>query len=131
MIVVTGGAYQGKLEFARSICRKKEPMIAEGETASDKELEQADIVAHFHLYIKRQMEHGCKEQERLEQQVQELLLKNPNVILEINQLGCGIVPMDALERSYRELTGRISCKLAEQAEEVYLVHCGIARKLKE
>ena len=62
----------------------------------------------------------------------ETLLKgNPDVILVMNQLGCGIVPMDRFDREYRELTGRMGCVLARQAEEVYLVNCGIAKRLKQ
>lgn len=126
MILVTGGAYQGKLEFAKSICEKEIPVIAEGESAGMEELEQADIIAHFHLYIKRLMEEEKKDEET----IQELIRKNPTVILEINQLGCGVVPMDAFDRSYRETVGRISCLLAQQAEQVYLVNCGIPKRLK-
>lgn len=126
MIVITGGAYQGKMEVAKNLCKKKNPVIAEGESASQKELEQADIIAHFHLYIKRLMEEGGVP----ENQVQELIQKNPTVILEITQLGCGVVPMEAFDRSYREKVGRISCQLAEIAEAVYLVNCGISKRLK-
>ena len=126
MILITGGAYQGKLEVAKNLCKKKYPVIAEGESASQKELEQADIIAHFHLYIKRLMEEGGVP----ENQVRELIQRNPGVILEITQLGCGVVPMEVFDRSYREKVGRISCQLAETAEAVYLVNCGISKRLK-
>lgn len=157
MILVTGGAYQGKLEFAKSICGKESPAIAEGESASRRELEQADIVAHFHLYIKRLLEELQKEgsvpgkessipgkedsvpgkessvpgkEDVLDRQIQELVQNNPEVILEITQLGCGVVPMDEFDRSYRERVGRIGCSLAQQAEQVYLVNCGIPKRIK-
>ena len=126
MIIVTGGAYQGKLEFAKGLSEKEEPLTAEGESSDRKALEQADIIAHFHLYIRRLM----KEETEPEEQVKKLIRRNPHVILEINELGCGVVPMDAFDRSYREQVGRISCELAKQAEEVYLVNCGIGRRLK-
>ena len=62
--------------------------------------------------------------------MEKLCRKNPQVILEITQLGCGVVPMDAFDRNYREQVGRISCKIAESAEAVYMVNCGIAKRLK-
>lgn len=149
MILVTGGAYQGKLEFAKSICEKERPVIAEGEDASLEELAQADIIAHFHLFIKRLMKEektGESENEKsrrmeacpranmqaenIADTVKELIQKNPTVILEITQLGCGVVPMDSFDRLYRETVGRIGCRLAQQAEQVYLVNCGIPKRLK-
>lgn len=130
MILITGGAYQGKLKFAESICEKKEPVIVHGEQAKRAELERADIITDFHLYIRRLMKEETEEKQEVKSAVKELILKNPEVILEIHQLGCGVVPIDSFERSYREQAGRVGCMLAEQAESVYLVHCGIARKLK-
>ncbi|KIR01579.1 hypothetical protein P261_00393 [Lachnospiraceae bacterium TWA4] len=47
-----------------------------------------------------------------------------------NELGYGIVPMDAFDRKYRETTGRICCMIAEQADEVYRVVCGLPQKIK-
>lgn len=142
MILITGGAYQGKLAFAKSICEKREPMIAEGEKADFEELKQADIIGQFHLYIRKCMEERGNEKENsneknhleeeteIEEQLKELLQENPNVILEITQLGCGVVPIDAFDRSYREKVGRIGCILANQAEQVYLVNYGIPKQLK-
>lgn len=140
MILITGGAYQGKLEFAKSICKKKEPMIAEGEKADFEELKLADIIAQFHLYIRRCMEENRTEnsneennleaETEIEEQVKELLQENPNVILEITQLGCGVVPIDTFDRSYREKVGRISCMLASQAKQVWMVNAGIGIRLK-
>lgn len=142
MILITGGAYQGKLEFAKSICEKTEPMIADGEKADFEELKQADIIARFHLYIRRCMEENRAKKENsneennleaeteIEEQVKELLQENPNVILEITQLGCGVVPIDAFDRSYREKVGRIGCMLASQAKQVWMVNAGIGIRLK-
>jgi len=85
MILITGGAYQGKLAFAKSICEKREPMIAEGEKADFEELKQADIIGQFHLYIRKCMEERGNEKENsneknhleeeteIEEQVKELL----------------------------------------------------------
>lgn len=141
MILITGGAYQGKLEFAKSICKKAEPVVAEGERAALAELEQAHIIAQFHLYIRRLMmenknkqedrnQQGNIQEDQIEEQVQKLIQKNPDVILELTQLGCGVVPIDDFERSYREKAGRIGCMLAKQAEQVWMVNAGIGMRLK-
>lgn len=46
------------------------------------------------------------------------------------EVGSGLVPVDKGERAAREAAGRLSIRLAEHADEVYRVICGIAKKLK-
>lgn len=47
-----------------------------------------------------------------------------------NEVGSGIVPGDPLSREYRDLAGLANQLVAEAAEEVYLVTCGIATEIK-
>lgn len=130
MILITGGAFQGKSETAKQLYSErengKEPLILEGKTAEMELLKTADIILHFHLWIRRLLEEGKDPYAMTEQ----LLKANPYVIITMNQMGCGIVPMDAFDRKYRETTGRIGCLLAKQAQAAYLVNCGIAKRLK-
>jgi adenosylcobinamide kinase/adenosylcobinamide-phosphate guanylyltransferase len=51
-------------------------------------------------------------------------------ILVTNEVGCGIVPDNALARRFRDLAGRLNQQAAHAAEEVYLLHFGIASRLK-
>ena len=46
------------------------------------------------------------------------------------EVGSGIVPLDACERAYRERVGRLSCALAERADVVVRMVCGIPVVLK-
>ena len=46
------------------------------------------------------------------------------------ETGCGVIPLDPLERRNREAAGRLSCLLAERAETVVRVCCGIPQVLK-
>ena len=62
--------------------------------------------------------------------VQELLEKNPNVVLVSEEVGYGIVPADAFERRYRETVGRICTELAAGSSKVTRVVCGIGMVLK-
>jgi adenosylcobinamide kinase/adenosylcobinamide-phosphate guanylyltransferase len=56
-------------------------------------------------------------------------LKTP-LILVSNEVGMGIVPEDALARSFRDLAGRTNQMLAEAADDVYVTFSGIPLKLK-
>ena len=46
------------------------------------------------------------------------------------ELGCGVVPMEAESREWRERTGRVCCALALRAKRVVRIWCGIPTVLK-
>ncbi len=52
------------------------------------------------------------------------------LILVSNEVGMGIVPENALARSFRDLAGRANQMLAEAADDVYVTLSGIPLKLK-
>ena len=79
--------------------------------------------------MRRLLQEG-KEQYVREQLIPKLLQENPRIVLVTNELGYGIVPIDPFDRSWRELTGRICTELAEHADEVIRVVCGIPVVLK-
>lgn len=124
MILITGGAFQGKKEFALTLV--KDGCIVEGDQLNEETIRGADIAADFHLYIRRLLQEGRNARE----EAAALLKGQDRLILTVDELGCGIVPIDAFERNYRETTGRISCELAKQAEAVYRVQCGIGVRIK-
>ena len=59
-----------------------------------------------------------------------ILKQYPECFIISDEIGNGIVPMDAFEREYRERTGRILVDLANKAEEVERVICGLGQKIK-
>ena len=46
------------------------------------------------------------------------------------EVGGGVVPVDKDERAAREAAGRLACRLAQRAEQVVRVFCGIPTVLK-
>lgn len=46
------------------------------------------------------------------------------------ETGGGVVPVEAAERAAREAAGRLSCLLAERADTVIRVCCGLPQLLK-
>ena len=79
MEMVIGGAFQGKAAFA------------EGNEISREELFSARGVVGFHEFIKKEMEQGSS----VEALAEELIRKNPEVILVSDEVGYGVVPVDA------------------------------------
>lgn len=60
-------------------------------------------------------------------------LENPpcNLIVVTNEVGSGIIPHDALTRTYRDHAGWLNQDVAARADEVVLVACGLPLILKE
>ncbi|WP_334136553.1 bifunctional adenosylcobinamide kinase/adenosylcobinamide-phosphate guanylyltransferase, partial [Muricomes intestini] len=56
--------------------------------------------------------------------------KNPGLIIVTDEIGYGLVPIDAFERRYRELTGRICTEVAAYSCRVDRVVCGVGMPLK-
>ena len=52
------------------------------------------------------------------------------IILVTNEIGLGIVPEYKLARVFRDIAGRVNQYIANRAQEVYLVVCGIKVKVK-
>jgi len=52
------------------------------------------------------------------------------VFIVSNEVGMGIVPENKLARQFRDLAGMLNQKVAEVADEVYLVTAGIPVKIK-
>lgn len=124
MDLIIGGYGQGKLDYVLKN-RSEEPV-----SVFDGELPEAAkhriLINHLHLWVKH-----CLLQHREPEQELELWLKqHPDCIFISDEIGNGIVPMDAFEREYRERTGRILVMLAEKADCVERVFCGIAQKIK-
>lgn len=108
MILVVGGAYQGKTAFVRSLG------IAE------------EKVLNGFSYIAEQR---VSEGKNLDGLVDEALSGRYAAVIS-DETGCGIVPIDEKKRLCRELTGRALQKIAAACDEVWLVRCGIPKRIK-
>lgn len=54
----------------------------------------------------------------------------PDMIIIMNEIGSGIIPLEKSERKWREFTGKTGCMLAKKAETVDRVICGIPIRIK-
>ena len=139
MILVTGGAYAGKEAFIKKTWPEGLGNIREGSDAAFSDLCEATCLLHFECWIRRaalwQKEAGVPYTESaladyLCENVDDFLGANPDIIIELREMGCGIVPLDENDRLVREMVGRVGCHLAERAEEVWKVTMGLAQRIK-
>ena len=125
MEMIIGGAYQGKKKKKK----KEYPLLnwADGDKVTEEELMRAQGVTDFQKYIRRELEKERDVSELAEQ----IILKNPDVILVSQEVGYGVVPVDAFDRKYREAVGRVCTKLAAYSHKVTRVVCGIGTVIKD
>lgn len=117
MILVTGGLAQGKLDWV--LCRS-------GYTTEQTSRDPAapvPILIGLEELVRETLEVGGEPESLLP-----ALLGKEYVLC--REVGCGIVPVDPLERRWREETGRLCCKLARQADGVVRLWWGIPQWLK-
>lgn len=108
MILITGPLYSGKREYA---CR----MLGCG-------MEELKLHAVWDV---QEQAAACGDLDTLAD-----ALSQHEVVI-ATEVGGGVVPVDAGERAAREAAGRLSCLLAQRAERVVRVFCGLPMVLKE
>lgn len=124
MILIIGGAFQGKTEYARSLGISD---ICDGALEDNHRVWEHSAVNNFQLLVKRQLEAGLDPLEEAEK----LLQKNPDILIISTEIGGGIVPMDQSERLWREAVGKVCCFLARKSSRVVRVICGIPTIIME
>lgn len=108
MKLYIGGAFQGQEELAR------------------RENPQAEILPGFQDTIRGVLAGGGDPLAF----AQNLCREKPEAVVVCCEVGCGVVPMDAGERAYREAVGRALCLLAQNADTVVRCVCGIGVRIK-
>ena len=114
MVLIVGGMAQGKLDFAR----RELGVTAWSEGAPG----EADCV------------YGLQQAIREAPDWREALARwreaHPDGVIICDEVGCGVTPLDRTDREWRERVGRTCCRLAERAEAVYRVRCGLGARIK-
>ncbi|MBQ8687652.1 MAG: bifunctional adenosylcobinamide kinase/adenosylcobinamide-phosphate guanylyltransferase [Ruminococcus sp.] len=121
MILVTGGAFQGKTEYARTQLGVPHENILDGEDCSFDAVQTAECVKTYHQLIKRLLSSGVDPLDF----TRRLCIENPDAVILMDEIGCGIIPLEKAERLWREAAGRAGCIIAGQAETVVRISCGI------
>lgn len=125
MRLVIGGYAQGKLDYVLGKYGVEMKQVWDGELPEESTNETV-VFYHFHEWMKKEI----LKKKNPEETILNLLKRYTDIIFVSDEIGNGIVPIDAFEREYRERTGRILIELAKQAESVERVICGIGQKIK-
>lgn len=126
MILVFGGAYQGKLDYAINLNYGKADdvtRLSESELTIDF---TKTVVYGLEDFVLGCTKAGIEAKEYLKAHEDEL----DHCIFVGADVSQGLVPMDATERAFREMMGRTMLYLADRADSVYRVFCGLGTKIK-
>ncbi len=126
MTIIFGGAYQGKLDFAKTLTQVKSPKICSCTVDMCEINFSADIIDTLHMFLLGKVQRGEDVVLWLSDNMDVLKQK----IIVCDDIFCGIVPMDKTMRKWREETGNTLKLLCKNADEVYRVFCGMETKLK-
>ena len=153
MELYIGGFAQGKLEYVQNKKAEEDISIAMvidcAQSDYQKTLQSIDnkiknenadvnnianvndivIINHLHLWVKDLLREGMEEA-AVQSTILSWVATHPNTILICDELGNGIVPLEKMERIWREQTGRLMIELAKQAERVERILCGLGQRLK-
>ena len=126
MILIFGGAYNGKLDYA---------LDRFGFTDTDVyRCNENDITMPANRKILYEIDKWImaliKADINVAEAVQQFIDANTNTIVICNDISCGVVPIDPKMRKWREAVGRSLALLSRNANEVVRLFCGIATRIK-
>ena len=125
MILIFGGAYQGKLAFAQEKFQLSDEDVFFCRADSAPEF-SAKIICNLENFCLYCLSNGLEPRELLRQNAGALRDK----IVIARDISQGVVPVDPRQRAWREACGRALIYLAQEAGEVYRVFCGLPERLK-
>ncbi len=131
MKLIIGGFAQGKLDYVLSKYELKEGNVWDAALPDKQEILKMEsggcvVINRFHQWVRECMSRGGCPQKELDA----FLERCKNCVIISDEVGNGIVPADSFEREYREQAGRLLIRLAQKAEGVERVICGIGQKIK-
>ena len=120
MILIIGGAYQGKLDFAKETFGITDADVHTC-TAGDVNFSKRCIYKIEEFAARHDDPIGYFQTHREEWKDSVLILED---------IFCGVVPMGAENRAWRQNTGRLAQYLSREAEQVSRIFCGLEQRLK-
>ena len=124
MKLIIGGAYQGKRDFAKSAFALTEEDIF---TCHGEEIDfSAPCIDKIEEFTYACVKAG-KDPVAIFQQHED---DWKDAVLICQDIFCGVVPVDALLRQWRQETGQLCQYLTKNADSVSRIFCGLEQRLK-
>ena len=115
MIFIIGGEGSGQEAYAK------------------KHFPGARVIGNYHLTVKKDLEEGADPLARAEAVSEEAQGRSgqaEELVIWSCEIGCGVVPVSAFDREWREASGRVNCCFAGRADLVVRMVCGAGQVIK-
>lgn len=126
MHIVFGGAFNGKRKYVKEQMNPELGRWLEGELPAPGE---PAVIAGLEQWIRKQLERQCPEQE-IVAAIHGLAESAGERIWILTDISRGIVPIDPLEREWRDVTGRSYQYLFGKAQHITRIWYGIPQTIK-
>jgi hypothetical protein len=125
MILIFGGAYQGKLA-----CALEKFKLTESDVYRCGE--DINIPANRKIIyeIDKWILALVKKDTDVEEAIGQFMAANKEAVVICNDISCGVVPSDPVLRKWREAVGRTLAMLSQNSDEVLRLFCGIQTRVK-
>lgn len=141
MILIIGGAFQGKKDLAFRLAAEAADGTSEsagkaitkmdGSREDLSEGRDCRILLHYHAFIRNYIkDHPEADRETVRALARSTVSACPRAVITMDEVGCGVVPMDREERAYRDAAGTAGQELARLADRVIRVMAGIPVRIK-
>ena len=91
--------------------------------------ESAVLVECLSMWINNMLYHGFGFEE-IKKELEAVLVLDKTVVFVLNDVGCGIIPNNALSREFIDISGKLSQLIASSCDEVYHTIAGISTRIK-
>ena len=125
MVLIIGGVYQGKLDYAISTYKLSAVDVFNCCENTDAIPWGCKVINEFEKWILALVKSGID----VAPKVQEFIHINQDAIVIANDISCGVVPIDGLMRKWREESSRATGQVAIASDEILRLYCGIATRL--
>ena len=126
MRLIIGGYAQGRLSYCRRKYGVTDADIWDAACSPLAQWQGQRVIIHAAALAAARLKQGKEPA----QEVQFPFFQQKELLVISQEMGCGLVPVSPEERALREAVGRMNCALAEQAESVERVCCGLGMYLK-
>lgn len=70
------------------------------------------------------------KEDEISAEIDKLLTSGKDIVMVINEVGCGIIPNDKLSRKFADLSGQVAQQVARHADEVHFCSAGLSLRMK-
>ena len=126
MVLIFGGVYQGKLNYALESFNATQNDVGQCTDESIDLPQGKKIIYSIDKWILALI----KSDRDIKSEIQNFIKNNQEAIVICNDISCGVVPTDPIYRKWRDEVGRAMGVLAQNSTQVIRLYCGIATRLK-